>query len=67
MTIRDAVAGDARGIATVRVRSWQAAYRGLMPQDALDGMSIDRNTENWGLAIAAVPANAGLVVWESPQ
>jgi len=34
--IRAATAGDAERIALVHVRSWQAAYRGMMPQEHLD-------------------------------
>lgn len=36
---RPATAADLDGIAEVRVRSWQAAYRGLVPQPYLDGLS----------------------------
>jgi GNAT superfamily N-acetyltransferase len=35
ITIRPAVGADADAIAVVHVRSWQAAYRGLVPQDYL--------------------------------
>jgi GNAT superfamily N-acetyltransferase len=31
----------------VHVRSWQAAYRGLMPQEVLDGLSIEQRAEGW--------------------
>jgi len=41
MIVRPATTEDARGIAEVHVRSWQAAYRGLYPQDKLDAMSVD--------------------------
>lgn len=34
--IRPATAGDAAQIGLVHVRSWQAAHRGLVPQDYLD-------------------------------
>jgi len=33
--VRDARAEDAAAIAEVHVRAWQAAYRGLMPEDFL--------------------------------
>jgi ribosomal protein S18 acetylase RimI-like enzyme len=36
--VRPATADDAPGIATVHVRSWQAAYVGQVPQDYLDAM-----------------------------
>jgi GNAT superfamily N-acetyltransferase len=38
VSIRRAQVSDALAIATVHVRSWQAAYRGLLPQDYLDGL-----------------------------
>ena len=47
MEIRPAVLDDADGIAEVHVRSWQAAYRGLMPQDVLDGLSVEQRAEGW--------------------
>jgi hypothetical protein len=36
MLIRPAEPPDAMAIARVHVRSWQVAYRGLLPQDYLD-------------------------------
>lgn len=47
MLIRDATADDARGIARVHVETWQAGYRGLMPQDVLDALEIDDRAERW--------------------
>ena len=47
MRVRAAVTADATGIARVHVASWQAAYRGLMPQDVLDGLSIADRAERW--------------------
>lgn len=53
MLIRDATVDDARGIARVHVHSWQHAYRGLMPQDVLDGLSIEDRAERWVSILAA--------------
>lgn len=36
MIVRDATSQDAAEVAGVHVRSWQAAYRGLFPDDYLD-------------------------------
>lgn len=47
MLIREATVDDARGIATVHVISWQAAYAGLMPQKVLDDLSINDRAERW--------------------
>jgi GNAT superfamily N-acetyltransferase len=38
MVVRTAEAVDAEAIAKVQVESWRAAYRGLMPDELLDGL-----------------------------
>lgn len=38
---------DAPAIASVHVASWQAAYKGLMPDDLLATLSVERRTKNW--------------------
>ncbi len=38
MMVRRAVPGDEHEVAQVHVDSWQAAYRGLLPDDVLDGL-----------------------------
>jgi GNAT superfamily N-acetyltransferase len=45
--IRRATPGDVIAVATVHVRSWQAAYRGLMPDEVLDGLSVERRAGMW--------------------
>ena len=47
MDVRSAALADADGIAEVHVRSWQAAYRGLMPQEVLDGLSVEQRADGW--------------------
>ncbi len=42
MIIRPAAIEDAQAIAEVHVHSWQWAYRGLLPDDYLDHLSIER-------------------------
>jgi GNAT superfamily N-acetyltransferase len=37
-SVREARPDDAAGVAAVHVRSWQAAYRGLLPDDYLDAL-----------------------------
>jgi hypothetical protein len=49
MIARDAMPEDARALAGVHVRSWQAAYRGLIPDDFLDGLSIERRAAGYEL------------------
>jgi GNAT superfamily N-acetyltransferase len=52
MDIRPAQLTDAVGIAEVHVRSWQDAYRGLLPQDYLDNLDVGRRREGWDRILA---------------
>jgi L-amino acid N-acyltransferase YncA len=47
IAVRDADEGDAGGIAEVHVRAWQVAYRGLVEDRILDGLSLDGAERNW--------------------
>jgi GNAT superfamily N-acetyltransferase len=49
--VRRARPADAAPIAVVHVRSWQGAYRGLLPQEYLDGLDPDARTEPWRRAL----------------
>ena len=37
---------DAEAIARVHVQTWQQTYRGVMPDDFLDGLSVEKRAEN---------------------
>lgn len=39
--LRDATPADAQAVARVHVRTWQTAYRGLLPDEYLDGMRAE--------------------------
>jgi ribosomal protein S18 acetylase RimI-like enzyme len=41
MAIREASPPDATAVAEIHVRAWQAAYRGQLPDDYLDGLSVE--------------------------
>jgi ribosomal protein S18 acetylase RimI-like enzyme len=41
MRIREAELPDARAIAEIHVRAWQAVYRGQLPDAYLDALSVD--------------------------
>ena len=67
VTVRDAVADDARAIAEVHVASWRWAYRGQVPDWILDSLSVDDRRANWerslsrdevGVAVAIDAAGA---------
>jgi GNAT superfamily N-acetyltransferase len=47
MSVRRAGAEEAMGIAIVHVRSWQAACRGLVPQDYLDSLDTEQRRPVW--------------------
>ena len=47
MTVRRAEQADARAIAVVHVRTWQAAYRHAFPAGGLDNLSIDERERLW--------------------
>ena len=46
-TVRVATADDAAAIALVHVRSWQVAYRGQLPDEVLDNLSVEQRTRFW--------------------
>ncbi|MFJ6532714.1 GNAT family N-acetyltransferase [Microbacterium sp. NPDC091662] len=63
LEIRDARTEDADDIARVHVRSWQVAYRGLIDQDVLDGLSIDERAASWRRNVAEpLPTSLGTLV-----
>ncbi|HEX5824958.1 MAG TPA: GNAT family N-acetyltransferase [Candidatus Limnocylindrales bacterium] len=45
--VRAAAPADARRIAEVNVRSWQATYRGIVPSTILDGMNVEPQRTTW--------------------
>ena len=53
--IRDAVPGDGRGIAEVHVASWLGAYRGLLPDEALDALDAEARAQVWEERLAEPP------------
>jgi DNA-binding transcriptional LysR family regulator/ribosomal protein S18 acetylase RimI-like enzyme len=47
MHVRTARPSDAAAMGALVVRAWQAAYRGLMPDDYLDGLKAADRTAQW--------------------
>jgi hypothetical protein len=52
INIRPAVLSDARAVAEVHVKTWQAAYRGIIPDDYLKTLSVDGRGVVWHNSIA---------------
>jgi hypothetical protein len=47
VTIRRATVQDAPALGRLHVRAWQAAYRGQMPEDYLDGLRPEERAAGW--------------------
>jgi hypothetical protein len=57
--IRSATPGDARAIATIHVEAWRAAYRGIVPDEYLDSLSIDGRESTWRQNLLAAEPQPG--------
>jgi ribosomal protein S18 acetylase RimI-like enzyme len=53
--VRDATTADSPAVARVHINSWRFAYRGIMPDEVLDGLTIEERTGQW---------NARIVDWD---
>ena len=63
LEVRDGRVDDADAVASIHVRSWQAAYRGLIDQEVLDALSIPERAANWRRIIAEpLPTGLGIHV-----
>jgi ribosomal protein S18 acetylase RimI-like enzyme len=47
ITIRQATAADASGIAQVHVDTWRSTYQGIVPQAFLDSLDQDARAKQW--------------------
>ncbi|OIQ79789.1 acetyltransferase (GNAT) family protein [mine drainage metagenome] len=56
IVIRRAVPSDSEGIARVHVRSWQSAYRGLFPDEFLDGLRWEDWKPRWDARFSNSPS-----------
>jgi len=68
MIIREANPGDAAAIAAVHALSWRAAYRGLVPDQALEAIDVSRLVGDWARRLGEGPwptfvteADAGII------
>lgn len=59
--VRDATSGDARAIATIHVRAWQAAYQGFVSAQLLDDLSVTHREDIWSAALGDGPLAFTLV------
>jgi ribosomal protein S18 acetylase RimI-like enzyme len=68
-TVREAVSEDARAISEVQVLGWQDAYRGILPDEFLAELSVERRESWWqhqiragALSVAVAEDDDGKVV-----
>lgn len=63
IVIRMAEMGDAAGLARVHVDTWRSAYRDIVPEAHLAGLSHERSEERWRQSLAELqtPENAVFV------
>lgn len=54
--LRDMTIDDCEAVARVRVRGWQSAYAGLVPQALLDAMSVEEDAERLRAHLAEAEA-----------
>lgn len=47
VAVRGARVDDAEALARAHVLAWQVGYRGMMPQDYLDGIDLDERIVQW--------------------
>ncbi len=50
-SVRPAIARDAKAIAEIHVATWQAAYSGVIPDDYLKTMTVEKRLAYWREAI----------------
>ncbi|MEJ3652478.1 GNAT family N-acetyltransferase [Actinomycetes bacterium KLBMP 9759] len=60
--VRPAAPADAPAIATVLVRSWRAAYRGLLPDEVLAGLSVADRERLWSDVLSTRPPGISAAV-----
>jgi L-amino acid N-acyltransferase YncA len=64
-SIRKAEIKDASGIAKVHTETWQSHYRGQIPDEFLDGLSVEKRAEGWEKNLSDPKTKTAVFVAES--
>jgi hypothetical protein len=64
VTVRPAALPDAPAMGRAHVRAWQAAYRGHMPDDYLDGLRAEDRAAHWEGALRREDLRGAILVAE---
>jgi len=67
MNLRAATEADAGQIARVHVLAWQEAYGGILPEEFLASLSVDRRREMWQSQLADPGLASGIFVVASQE
>lgn len=62
--VRRAEERDIEAVAFVHVESWRSTYRGLVPDDVLDGLSVERRKPVWQQLISTQSRESCVLVLE---
>jgi len=65
MPVRIATRDDAHAIARVHVTSWQTSYRGIVPEDLLAGLSVEKRALQWSGRFTSSSEKPPLLVAQS--
>ncbi|GGC72555.1 GNAT family N-acetyltransferase [Undibacterium terreum] len=63
--LRPATVADAEAIAEVRIKSWRATYRGMIPDSYLDDMKLDESAAHWAKILEVASDRVCVFVAES--
>lgn len=61
MRLRPATLADADALGRMHVETWQAAYRGIVPDERLDALSVVERAERWRSGLTVPAARRDLV------
>lgn len=62
--LRQAITSDAKGIARVRVVTWQSTYLGLIPDFFLQNLNLEQSTVNWAKRLESSVQSGKTIVAE---
>lgn len=61
MIIRKAVFSDIEQIANIHIECWRTTYKGIVPDDFLANLSVEKSKKNWSNSLKNFPDNIFLV------
>lgn len=62
MNIRNAIKDDAASIAKAHIEAWCSGYKGIMPDEYLNSLSVELRTKEWQEALTKSSPGINLVV-----